>query len=77
MERLSYEGKIFSLYEYSKESDFEGDVIEYSKEIFGPKSSYIDIKKKIENDNIITIPDGYLLVFHSKVIPGYILWKMN
>ncbi len=38
MNRLSYQGQIFSLYEYSKESDFEGDIIEYAKEIFGPKS---------------------------------------
>ena len=33
MNRLSYKGKIFTLYEYRKESDFERDVIEYSKEI--------------------------------------------
>jgi len=69
MNRLSYEGKIFSLYEYSKESDFERDVIEHSKEIFGPKSLYIDIKKKIKNDNIITIPDGYLLDFSFEMDP--------
>jgi len=69
MNRLSYEGKIFSLYEYSKESDFERDVIEHSKEIFGPKSLYIDIKEKIKNDNIITIPDGYLLDFSFESDP--------
>ena len=63
MDRLSYKGKVFTYYEYSKESDFERDVIEHSKEIFGPKSVYIDIKKKIENGNILTIPDGYLLDF--------------
>jgi len=34
MNRLSYGGKIFSLYGYSKESDFERNVIEHSKEIF-------------------------------------------
>jgi len=37
MDRLSYKGKVFTFYEYSKESDFERDVIEHSKEIFGPK----------------------------------------
>ncbi|GAG26723.1 unnamed protein product [marine sediment metagenome] len=63
MERLSYKGKVFTFYEYSRESDFERDVIEHSKEIFGPKSLYIDIKKKIKKDNIITIPDGYLIDF--------------
>jgi len=34
MDRLSYKRKIFTLCEYSKESDFERDVIEHSKEIF-------------------------------------------
>jgi len=48
MERLSYKEKVFTLYEYLKESDFERDVIEHSKEIFGPKSLYIGIKKKIK-----------------------------
>jgi predicted DNA binding CopG/RHH family protein len=63
MDRLSYKGKVFTFYEYSKESDFERDIIEHSKEVFGPKSLYIDIKKKIKKDNIITIPDGYLIDF--------------
>ena len=63
MDILSYNGKIFTLYEYSKEGDFERDIIEHAKEIFGPKSVYIDMKKKIEKDNILTIPDGYLLDF--------------
>jgi len=69
MDRLNYKGKVFSFYEYSKESDFERDVIEHAKEIFGPKSVYIDIKKKIENNNILTIPDGYLLDFSFEADP--------
>ena len=69
MDRLNYKGKVFTYYEYSKESDFERDVIEHSKEIFGPKSVYIDIKKKIKNDNILTIPDGYLLDFSFEADP--------
>ena len=69
MDRLSYKGKVFTFYEYSKESDFEKDVIDHAKEIFGPKSVYIDIKKKIENDNILTIPDGYLLDFSFEADP--------
>lgn len=63
MDKVSYSGKIFTYYEYAKEQDFERDVIEHAKEIFGSKSVYIDIKKKIHNDNIITIPDGYLIDF--------------
>ena len=69
MNRLSYKGKIFKLYEYSQESDFEKDIIKHAKEIFGSKSFYIDIKKKIKNDNIVTIPDGYLIDFSFKKDP--------
>jgi len=69
MNRLSYKGRVFTSYEYSKESDFERDIIEHAKEIFGPKSSYIDIKKKIKKNNIITIPDGYLLDFSFETDP--------
>jgi len=69
MNRLSYKGKIFTSYEYSKENDFEKDIIENAKEIFGPKSFYIDIKKRIKNGNIVTIPDGYLLDFSFEKDP--------
>ena len=69
MDRLSYKGKVFTSYEYSKESDFEVDIIKHAKEVFGPKSFYIDIKKKIKKDNIITIPDGYLLDFSIETDP--------
>ncbi len=69
MDRLSYKGKIFTLCEYSKESDFELDIIKHAKEIFGPKSLYIDIKKRIKKDSIITIPDGYLLDFSFEADP--------
>jgi predicted DNA binding CopG/RHH family protein len=69
MDRLSYKGKIFTLCEYSKESDFELDIIKHAKEIFGPKSLYIDIKKRIKKDSIITIPDGYLLDFSFETDP--------
>lgn len=69
MDRLSYKGKIFTLCEYSKESDFELDIIKHAKEIFGPKSLYIDIKRRIKKDSIITIPDGYLLDFSFETDP--------
>ena len=69
MDRLSYRGKIFTLCEYSKESNFELDIIKHAKEIFGPKSLYIDIKKRIKKDSIITIPDGYLLDFSFETDP--------
>ena len=35
MDRLSYKGKVFTFFEYLKESDFGRDVIEHFKETFG------------------------------------------
>ncbi|MGE5604854.1 MAG: hypothetical protein ACM3YE_04090 [Bacteroidota bacterium] len=63
MDRLCYNGKIFELYEYPSEEEFEKAIIEHSREIFGPKSVYLDIKKKIGEDKILSIPDGYLIDF--------------
>jgi hypothetical protein len=63
MERIVYNGKLFNLHEYSDEQEFEQHVITQAQEIFGPKALYIDIKKRIGGDKIVTIPDGYLIDF--------------
>ncbi len=62
MERLISENKTYKYYEYSLENDFEKVIIDNAKQIFGANTVYIDIKKKI-GDNIVTIPDGYLIDF--------------
>ena len=62
MERLISENKTYKYYEYSREDEFEKVIVENSKQIFGLNTVYIDIKKKI-GDNIVTIPDGYLIDF--------------
>ncbi|MFC2166896.1 hypothetical protein ACFLQZ_02915 [Acidobacteriota bacterium] len=69
MERLVYGDKLFTQYEYVNESEFEELIIENADEIFGKNSVYIDIKKKIGQDNILTIPDGYLLDFSFEKDP--------
>lgn len=69
MDRIISNNKIYTLYEYSSESEFEKKIIEYSNEIFSVKSVYIDIKKRIANDNILTIPDGYLIDFSFESDP--------
>jgi len=69
MEKLIFEDKIFDEFQYSAEEDFEKDVIKHSKEIFGSNSLYIDIKKRIGEDNILSIPDGYLLDFSFESQP--------
>lgn len=69
MEKLIVNGKMFNYYEFQTEKEFEEKVIEYSKQVFGLNSIYIDVKKKLQNENIITIPDGYLLDFTFEKSP--------
>ena len=69
MKRLIYQNKIFTRHDYASENEFEKLIIQYSKEIFGINSVYIDIKKKIGVDNILTIPDGYLIDFSFESDP--------
>ena len=62
MERIISDNKTYSYYEYRLEADFEKVIVEKSRQIFGANTVYIDIKKRIGNE-IITIPDGYLIDF--------------
>ena len=62
MERIVSGNDIYYQKEYQLEKDFEQDVVANYRHIFGNDTIYIDIKKKI-GDNIVTIPDGYLLDF--------------
>ena len=43
------------------EQQFEGTVQALSDQIFGPVSIYIPIKKRVRRDNLVTIPDGYVV----------------
>lgn len=47
MDKLIFNNKEFTYYEYTKEAEFEEDVVENASKIFGQKSIYIDIKKRI------------------------------
>lgn len=62
MDKLIINNKEFTYYEYTNETEFEEDVVENANKIFGEKSIYVDIKKRI-GDKILSIPDGYLLDF--------------
>ena len=69
MERIICGDRLFTLYEYSEEREFERHVIRFAGQIFGPSSIYVDIKKRIGADNIVTIPDGYLIDFSFQLDP--------
>jgi len=64
-----YCDRLFIPYEFSNENEFEKLIIQNSNQIFGANAVYIDVKKKIEKDNIITIPDGYLIDFSFESDP--------
>ena len=57
---LNAKGQVFRPYAYENESEFEADVVKLAEQIFGQSSIYVDIKKRLGND-IVTIPDGYLI----------------
>lgn len=63
LDKLFANNKIYTLFDYLKEDEFERVIVAHSKELFGENSIYVDVKKKIKNNNIATIPDGYLIDF--------------
>lgn len=69
MDKILINGQIFDYYEYASEAVFERDVMAHSRNIFGPESLNIDVKKKIRNNNIVSIPDGYLIDFSFRFEP--------
>lgn len=70
MEKLLINGNEYCEYEYKDEKEFERDIVNNSKEIFGDKTIYIDVKKllkgKFENGSI---PDGYLFDYTIETKP--------
>lgn len=54
-------GTIFELEPYTKEEDFERDIVATASQIFGASSVYINVKKRMKGNNVVTIPDGYVI----------------
>jgi predicted transport protein len=58
---LVHSGKKYREYKYSREDEFEADIVSNSKLFFGSNSIYIDAKRKIESKSLGgSIPDGIL-----------------
>ncbi len=57
------QGKLFRPFSFVNEKDFEQCVVQLSEQIFGSSTIYIDVKKKLKGNDIVTIPDGYLIDF--------------
>src|SRR5262249_20740755 len=65
---LASDGYLYRPHPYANEASFEADVVKLADQIFGTASIYVDIKKKIGND-ILTIPDGYLIDVTAAAVP--------
>lgn len=58
---ILFEQKVFNLYHFQRENEFENLVENLSDKIFGNTSIYIGKKRKMKGAEIISIPDGYLI----------------
>lgn len=58
---LDSSGKLYKPFTYEKEEPFEASVIALADQIFGPSSIYINVKRKMSGNEIVTIPDGYVI----------------
>jgi len=69
MALILHDGTTYEPYEYELEKDFERTVVAHSRDIFGEKTIYLDLKKRLGKENILTIPDGYLIDFSFSKTP--------
>ncbi len=70
MQKVLFQGKEYCEYEYSDEAEFEKDIVQNAKEVFGSKTIYIDVKKLIKAKyKNSSIPDGYLLDYTIEARP--------
>lgn len=58
---LNQDGQLYEQYTYTTEKEFEKDIVKYADSIFGISSIYVDVKKRVKGNNIVTIPDGYVI----------------
>ena len=75
---LFQNGKRFIEYIYTREDDFEAEVLANSKLLFGKDSIYIDAKRKIKGKALGgTIPDGFLFDLSDKYIAEFYLVEVE
>ena len=65
MLKILIDDKEFLESSFKTEKELEKIVVKNYEKIFGEKTYYFDLKKGIRNkkDDLVTIPDGYLLRF--------------
>ena len=58
---VSSDGKLYEQVSFDLEEDFEKCVVSLADRIFGQSTIYVDVKKRMHGNGIISIPDGYVL----------------
>lgn len=64
-------GKLYRQISYAKEAEFERAVVASADQIFGSSSIYINVKKKMKGNDIVSIPDGYVMDMAEEDSPKF------
>ncbi len=66
--KISVSGSKYELMKFNSEAELEEVVIKFSTDIFGEKSIYLDIKKRVKhpNNSFVNIPDAYVIDFRDE-----------
>lgn len=54
-------GRLYEQISFEREDAFEKCVVSLADRIFGQSTIYVDVKKRMHGNGIISIPDGYVL----------------
>ncbi len=75
---LYYEGNKYREIFFEKEEDLEKEIIQNSKFFFGPKTVYIETKRRLETKALGgVIPDGFLFDFSDKKAPEFYIVEIE
>jgi hypothetical protein len=70
MEKLLVNNKLYSLYRFENEAEFERVIVKNVKDLFGPRRLYLDTKRRIgAKGKKNSVPDGYLFDFSRQRDP--------
>ena len=58
---IDQKGCIYRPSVYEKEAEFEAAVVRLADQIFGTSTIYVNVKRRVSGNDIVTIPDGYLI----------------
>lgn len=76
--KLFTNNRVFTLFQFDKEADFEKEVVLNSKQFFGINSIYIDAKRRIDTKNLgNSIPDGFLFDLSDKDNPEFYIVEVE